>query len=165
MNDSELDRRLGLLTDVHDFRAKAKRLLIKAYTESLGQSFRPVFAYGLRTAEEQLGLFAKGRTFIGPNRLEYKAWTLNGEQRPVTYALPLDSAHCFGAAIDLALVTRADGHWLPDGHWAWGALAKWTEGEDLASGHRWSPRFRDSAHCELPGWKELADDGQLPLIG
>lgn len=170
MDDVELDNRLALLTEVGDFRAKAKRVIVKAVTECLGCSYRPRWVFGLRLRLTQRKLFAQGRVLkapgLDPNR--YGNWTRDHrpEAKPiVTWALPEDSAHCYGAALDLALVDRESSHWLMDGHWAWGLLAGWVEAEGLTSGHRWPAPKTDSAHMELKGWSALAQDGKLALIG
>lgn len=159
MNSTELDRRLAPLTEAGDFRARAKRLIVKAFTECLGKSYQPAFICGLRTVDKQLERFEKGRVLVGDNPLDYNHWVQIQWRLTITWTLPMDSPHCYGAAIDLALVNRQTREWLRKGHFAWNLLAKWVEAEGLVSGRR------GSAHVELHNWRALAENGVLPLIG
>ncbi len=157
---------LGALTDVLDFRSVMLEVVcdVFAWVSSLEYSARIVF--GVRSPLEQRRLFARGRKLIVAAHPErYTSWRADPESGPiVTRSLPRDSAHCYGAAIDLALIDRASHTWIADDHPAWTKLAEIAEARGLASGHRW-PHFRDSAHIELRDWRAYVLRGELRLIG
>jgi len=102
-------------------------------------------AYGFRSPEKQLEVYARGRTMPGPR---------------VTYALPWQSAHCFGLAADIAVIQ--DKAWARDDHPGWRTLGELAEGLGLAWGGRWR-RPVDCAHVEARDWKKLVRDHRLDL--
>lgn len=161
----ERDRRiLGQLTMVGDFQAMAAMYVARAHEFCAPKPFVPYLVYGVRTSAQQIDLFGKGRE-LRPNGdpTQYASWKRIPGSRIVTRALPQDAPHCHAAALDLALIGRASRAWLPDPHSAWGDLACIALELGLQSGHYW-PRFKDSAHVELVGWREHAHHGLLKLI-
>ena len=148
------------LTSRDDFRARVESLLEHVTLQCAPLPYRPHLLFGVRTATEQFKLFAKGRRLRGTNGDRYEAWEVTGHGRLATKALPRDSPHCWGAAVDIPLIDRATGHWMPDDDLSWSQFALTVTNAGLVSGHNWTG-FRDSAHVELPNWKLLRDQGLL----
>lgn len=115
---------------------------------------------GLRTADEQLQIWAQGRELIGPG---YDKWlesswreTKDPYDKVFTRAFPGKSAHNTGDAIDIALVEGVGSarHWImdpgvPGDRWyrIVGSAAK-------RLGLKWGGEFSffDGAHVQHPEW-------------
>ena len=138
---------LQTLTEVDGFRASVRAIVSEMDARCATSDYHVQVVYGARTAEEQDRLFAQGRTAPGPR---------------VTNARGGQSAHCYAAAADVALV-RDDGKgWLSGDHPAWLDLAELLRAQGLITGSDFSS-FKDRAHMEMRGWIERARQGALAL--
>lgn len=113
--------------------------IVKAMQDS---GYPAKILYCHRSAAEQRALYAKGRDAPG---------------RIVTKARPWMSAHQYFEAVDIIHPGKA---WdVPEEYWETLATVVRIVAEkynvQLDHGHNW--RFRDSAHIELVGWREVRD--------
>lgn len=168
---SPTEREIGALeslTDYCGFKVKAQHLYDTVNHLCDGRGFHALVVFGARTEQEQIDLYSIGRIQVSKNPLPYGLWVLDKvktKRRPVTRALPDQSAHCYAAAIDLALVDDKLNTWLSDSHPAWGDIVRDEAVKlGLESGHEWRA-FRDSAHVELPDWKRAAQHGKIHMVG
>ena len=109
-----------------------------------------VFLSGLRSAEEQMALYAKGRTVN-----EAGIWVVTDPHLIVTNALPDHTPHTIGAAYDAAPA--------PGGRIDWNRIYLFERMGRLAPvGLTWGgswPRFKDLCHFELDHWRTLPRPG------
>ena len=153
---------LGQLTTVGGFRAKAEQFILRVREGCIDRPYEAAVIYGLRSRAKQLSLYSIGRELVAPDADPAlpRSWKQTG--RVVTKALPHDSAHCYGAAIDLALIDRVTHRWVEDANPGWDFVGATARLVGLESGHFW--HFKDSAHGELVGWRELVELGELVLV-
>lgn len=144
---SREQRMLGTLTEQREFRARVTEIVRALDALCAEQPYHRIVVYGARSVETQERLYAQGRTAPG---------------RIVTHAKPEQSAHCWGAACDVALLADKGGGWLPAEHEGWEALARLVRDAGLVTGSDFR-RLVDRPHIELPGWPELARTGALTL--
>ena len=138
---------LATLTEQREFRARVTEIVRALDALCAEQPYHRIVVYGARSVETQERLYAQGRTQPG---------------RIVTHARPEQSAHCWAAACDVALLADKGGGWLPAEHEAWDVLARLVRDAGLVTGSDFK-RFLDRPHIELPGWPELAKTGALAL--
>lgn len=138
---------LGTLTELGGFRARVAEIARALDGLCAEQPYHRIIVYGARTRETQAALYAQGRTTLG---------------RIVTYAQPEQSAHCYGAAADIALLADHGGGWLPAEHEAWDVLASLVREASLVTGSDFK-KLVDRPHIELPGWRTLARTGTLTI--
>ena len=105
---SREQRMLDGLTTQRDFRARVVEIVRALDALCAEQPYHRIVVYGPRTVETQERLYAQGRTAPG---------------KIVTYAKPEQSAHCWGAACDVALLADVGGGWLAAENEAWDVLA------------------------------------------
>lgn len=103
----------------------------------------------LRTADEQMHLYAKGRRRVGGE------WVVTDPKLVVTRAKPGQSAHNFGAAFDVCFKGHDP---YPDDDALWESLGQVGEAVGLVWGGRWQ-KLVDRPHFEHPSWRGL------PLVG
>jgi len=143
------------------FRPIAEAILIRADDRCRDEDVEIMLVYGRRTMQQQLELYSQGRKLVDPrgSALDAKNWIQIG--RVITRALPGDSAHNFGEAIDIAIIEGhgQERHWAHDADPRWSTIigAAATE-EGMEWGGRW-PRFPDRAHVQHPKWREARGDG------
>ena len=99
----------------------------------------------LRTLDEQLHLYAKGR------KQTPDGWVVVDKKLIVTKAKPGSSPHNYGAAFDICF---AGPNPYPDDDALWLAVGEVGEMVGLAWGGRWV-RFLDRPHFERPDWRVL----------
>lgn len=138
---------LGTLTEHGAFRARVTEIVRALDALCAEQPYHRIVVYGARTVETQEQLYAQGRTTRG---------------RIVTNARAEQSAHCWGAACDIALLGDRGGGWLPAEHEAWDVLARLARDSGLVTGADFKGLV-DRPHVELAGWRELARAGTLTL--
>ena len=106
-----------------------------------------VFLSGLRSPEEQMALYTKGRA------VEHGVWVVTDPHLVVTNALPDHTPHCIGAAYDCAPVLQP-GHRID-----WNRIDLFEKVGRLAPvGLTWGgswPRFKDLPHFELTHWRTI----------
>jgi peptidoglycan L-alanyl-D-glutamate endopeptidase CwlK len=100
----------------------------------------------LRTWDEQLHLYAKGRKLTADD-----GWVVVDRTQVVTRAQPGQSAHNFGAAFDICVVGP---HPYPDDEALWNAYGAAGEKVGLSWGGRWRS-IVDRPHFELATWRTL----------
>lgn len=99
----------------------------------------------LRTMDEQLHLYAKGRTRTPDG------WVVTDAKAIVTKARPGQSAHNYGAAFDICFKGHDP---YPSDEPLWEAVGLVGEMCGLSWGGRWKG-FVDRPHFELPSWRSL----------
>lgn len=149
------------LTNHSDFRDRSDQLYNIIARNCYGSDYHPFIVFGARSHLKQLELYAVGRECVSETPAPLGTWVQVGHT--VTRAMPNQSAHCYRAAIDIALVSNVTLEWLPDNHPAWESLGRQARTMSLESGHWWST-FRDSAHIELPDWRRDRDAGYLQIM-
>lgn len=135
------------LVERDGFRASVLAIATTLAARCTRSDYHPIVVYGARDAAEQERLYAKGRTAPGPI---------------VTNARAGQSAHCYAAAADIALVLDSGAGWLAGDHPAWLELAELVRARGLITGTDFRA-FADRAHLEHPRWRELARAGELKL--
>lgn len=104
----------------------------------------------LRTLDEQMHLYAKGRVFRDGE------WAVTDKRQVVTNAKPGQSAHNYGAAFDICF----NGHepypspMTPEGSNLWKIVGAIGERVGLAWGGSWVS-IQDRPHFERRDWKTL----------
>lgn len=109
-----------------------------------GQGLSVVFLWGLRTWSQQMDLYAEGRAMTA------RGWVVVDEKLVVTHALPDQSAHCRGAAYDVAPLDQHD-------RVDWKRLDLFQAVAELAPvGLTWGGTFPspDNDHFELTTWRD-----------
>lgn len=99
----------------------------------------------LRTLDEQLHLYAKGR------KQTDAGWVVENRKQIVTWAKPGDSAHNYGAAFDICIAGPTP---YPEDEQLWEALGLAGELCGLEWGGRWK-KIVDRPHFERRDWREL----------
>lgn len=99
----------------------------------------------LRTMDEQLHLYAKGR------QRTPDGWVVVDPKAVVTKAQPGQSAHNYGAAFDICFKGHDP---YPQDERLWEAVGMVGERVGLVWGGRWKG-FVDRPHFENPRWREL----------
>jgi len=99
----------------------------------------------LRTMDEQLHLWAKGR------KRTPEGWVVVDRTQVVTRARPGQSAHNVGAAFDICVVGHDP---YPDDDALWGAYGNAGESVGLVWGGRWK-NIVDKPHFERREWRSL----------
>jgi hypothetical protein len=140
-------RMLSTLTHEGAFQARVASIARALDDRCDKKPYHRIVVYGARSVETQARLYAQGRTTPGPI---------------VTRAKPEQSAHCYGAACDIALLADNGGGWLPAEHEAWTILASLVRSEYLVTGADFRG-FVDRPHIELPKWRDLVRTGVLRL--
>lgn len=135
------DRRINTLHPL--IRAKAKEFIIRAEKE-LGIKLRVTSA--LRTWDEQIKLYAKGRTNAG---------------KKVTNAKAGQSLHNYGLALDVVEIKNGKALWSNPNWEKIGALGKEI---GFAWGGDWK-RFKDKPHFEMTFGKHHTELAQLYTTG
>lgn len=108
--------------------------------------FPPIrITHTLRTMDEQLHLYAKGR------RQTDEGWVVVDRKQVVTWARPGDSPHNYGAAFDFCFVGKVP---YPDDDQLWEAVGITGELCGLSWGGRWK-KLVDKPHFENPAWRDL----------
>ena len=117
------------------------------------QDCEVLIVYGRRTHVEQLELYRRGRAVVDPRKSELNAanWKRVGDV--VTKALPGESPHNFGEAMDIALI-GPDKRWLADADPRWAIIGRAAEAEGLVWGGHFQSLPKDCAHVEHPDWRE-----------
>ncbi len=100
-----------------------------------GAGIDPLITCTTRSGVEQAALYAKGRSEPGPI---------------VTKAMPGQSAHQYGLAIDFVIIDAGKADWSGDSP-AWNKAIAMAQIRGMHS-----LRPMESAHLEHPGWKTLA---------
>ena len=140
-------RMLSTLTSERAFQARVAAIARAMDDRCAEKPYHRIIVYGARTVETQQRLYAQGRTTPGPI---------------VTRAKPEQSAHCYGAACDIALLADKGGGWLPAEHEAWDVLASLVRSEYLVTGSDFKS-IVDRPHIELRDWRDLVKAGALTL--
>ena len=104
-----------------------------------------LFTAGYRTAEQQIGEYAKGR-MLGP-----AGWFVVDASKVVTHALPDHAPHCRRAAYDLVPIVKERAAW--DRLDLFAELGRIGKELGLVWGGDWP--MKDCPHFEMPGWKSL----------
>ena len=99
----------------------------------------------LRTWDEQLHLYAKGR------KRTAEGWVVVDRTQVVTRAQPGQSAHNYGAAFDICVVGHDP---YPEDPELWNAYGAAGEAVGLVWGGRWR-NMVDRPHFENPKWRGL----------
>jgi len=149
--EAELGR-IASLSAIGDFRERARALANDANSACEGETCNVRVVFGLRTLEEQMALWQKGRALKPGRPPKHKSsWSIVSSV--VTRAFPGESAHNYGLAIDLALLGDESKAWLPGHDPRWRTVL----GERArAAGLTWGGDFKsffDGAHVELLGWE------------
>ena len=139
---------LKRLSQVHPILRQRVEILI-ARLAAQGVTVEAV--QGLRTAQEQNDLYAKGRTKPGPKVTNAKAWQSN---------------HCYGLAVDLCPFVNGKPDWNAPRK-VWDSIGTEAERLHLEWGGRW--KFRDLPHVQLQGLSiaqcyELSRGGSLKPV-
>lgn len=108
--------------------------------------FPPIrVTHTLRTLDEQLHLYAKGR------KQTDSGWVVVDKKAVVTKAKPGESAHNFGAAFDICFAGVTP---YPEDDALWESVGMVGEGCGLEWGGRWKS-FVDRPHFQNPAWRTL----------
>lgn len=92
---------------------------------------------------------------INRHQNEQGKWVAIPGKKPVTNAMPWQSAHIVGRAFHIVWLMKPDGPWVPKEDPVWTASGEIIESEGWEWGGRWSSPV-DMAHCEDPAWKEAS---------
>ena len=113
---------------------------------------------GLRSWNDQLALWAKGRTQNADG-----SWTVTDRSQVVTDAPPGSSWHNFGLAVDVCPSAIADGPFAPDwniSHPIWSLLISTGEGLGMFSGSCFH-HLTDNPHFQLTGKFPVSPDDEV----
>lgn len=109
----------------------------------------PLLLYsGLRSAQEQLAEFTKGRAFNATTGI----WSVVDHKRVTTNGDSEHTPHCRGAAYDLVPIVNEKAAW--DRLDLFLKVGEVGEAIGLVWGGRW-PKLKDMPHFELPNWRDL----------
>ena len=119
----------------HAFAAECERRMLHPFRVT----------HTLRTLDEQLHLYAKGR------KQTDAGWVVVDRRAIVTRAKPGDSPHNYGAAFDICFLGKVP---YPDDEQLWEAIGITGEACGLVWGGRWKSLV-DKPHFESPSWRDL----------
>lgn len=114
------------------------------YYERLGLQMR--VTHGLRTFQEQWNIYAQGRKRIGND------WIITDMKKVVSYALPGDSFHNYGLALDIAFMGRdpyLEKMKPQDFKLAWEEYGRMATGKGLEWGGSWPGKKKDRPHIQM----------------
>ncbi len=134
---------VNLVVALHQKVAEAAQ---KTIAETKNRGIIVAVHSGLRTAEEQEKLYAKGRTIVNPDG--------KSAARPmgniITNARAYESWHSFGLAVDIVFKTDKGGWTWAKTPEEWGKLGAVGESFGLEWGGRWK-KFPDVPHFQMRG--------------
>lgn len=100
---------------------------------------------GFRSFAEQLKCYSQGRKKIADG-----SWIVTDLSKVVTYAMPGESFHNFGLALDSCF--HGDDPYLsndPQGEILWEEFGKACQKQSLTWGGLWEGKKKDRPHCEI----------------
>lgn len=117
------------------------RLLVWLDQAEADLPFDLIVTAGIRTADEQNALYARGRTAPGP---------------VVTNADAQHAPHCHGGAVDVAPLVNGDVPWNPSdpGYDLWPKIGEHAMIRGFTWGGCWKT-IKDMPHVEVPDWRDL----------